>query len=53
MFREHLDQREVSITHDLSKKINMKKHEKRGYFAGDHYISSKVEMRFNNTGGVI
>jgi hypothetical protein len=53
MFRERLDQREVYVTHDLSRKVSMKKHEKRGYFDGDQYISSKIEMRFNNARGVI
>ncbi len=53
MFRERLDKKEIYVTHDLSGKISMNKHEKRGYLDGDQYISSKIEMRFNNARGVI
>jgi hypothetical protein len=53
MYREELNQREVYVSHDLSRKASMKKHEKRGSFDGDQYISSKIEMRFCNERGVI
>ncbi len=53
MFRERMDQKEVCITHDLSRKISMKKHEKRGSLDGDQYISSKIEMRFSHVRGAI
>ncbi len=53
MFREPMDQKEVYITHDLSRKISMKKHEKRVSLDGDQYISSKIEMRFSYLRGAI
>jgi len=47
MFRE-FSVRDINITHDLSKKISVKRNDRFRNYDNELYITSKIEMRNNS-----
>ncbi|MCU0847816.1 MAG: hypothetical protein MUD12_07995 [Spirochaetes bacterium] len=52
MFRESSINREIHVTHDLSRRNAVGKQEMMKFLSSDLMISSKIEMRYINTKGV-
>ena len=53
MFREHSGFMEICVSHDLSRRLSIKRQDNVNDFERDQYIASKVEMRFSNTRSVL
>ncbi|MFC1669049.1 hypothetical protein ACFL20_01550 [Spirochaetota bacterium] len=52
MFREHAGDMEIHTTHNLSRRMNVSKHERCTSYSNDIFITSKVEMTQNYIKGV-
>ena len=52
MFREHKGNMDIHTTHNLSRRMNVRKYEKIMSHFNDFSISTKIEMSQNNIKGV-